>query len=210
MIDNEIKALAIQMAARTEYDEAWMLGLEIQVMGTQAIQAFRQVLKSGTPPARRAAAFWLSDEAEIVPGDIFFTMADDNDSEIRFHAAYSLCYIKDAKTVEKLRDMLHHDASEEVRQTAAQSLYGAAKLNESLPAILDDYAIRLSQDPSPKVREEVVTNLANFLKSSLRATAITLLEQARTDAHQAVRDQAQISLSVLRDEQWQDTPIRNP
>lgn len=206
---SELKKLAIQMANRSDYDEAWMFGLEIQSLGPKAIQAFRYVLKHGNSSSRRAAAFWLSDEAEIVPAEIFFKMADDADGEIRFHAAYSLCYIKDEKTVEKLRTMLHTDSSEEVRQTAAQSLYGAAKLNDSLPTILEDYSNSLSQESSAKVREEVVTNLANFLKSPFRHDAIKLLEKALDDSHETVREQAQISLSVLRNEIWDDVTAIN-
>jgi HEAT repeat protein len=200
---NELKNLAKDMASRNDYDEAWMVGLEIQTLGPKAIQAFRYVLKHGTLPARRAAAFWLSDEAEIVPAEVFFLMAKDPDSEIRFHAAYSLCYVKDERTVATLRAMMREDGSEEVRQTAAQSLFGAAKINDCLPGILDDYSNSLSDEKSPKVREEVVTSLANFLKSPVKQQAIALLEKATHDSHETVRDQAHISLSVLRNEVWE-------
>lgn len=206
---DELTLLAEHMSSRRTYDEAWMTGLELQALGSQDVQAFCYVLENGTPEARRAAAFWLSDEVEIVPADVFFTMADDPDSEIRFHAAYCLSYVQDKRTVPTLQVMSHRDSSEEVRQTAAQSLYAAAKLNNCLSLILQDYEDLLLQEQSPNVREEVVTTLANFLKSPVIHRAISLLEQALKDTNQLVREQARISLSVLRDEVWDDARIPN-
>ncbi len=206
---DELTLLAEHMASRQTYDEAWMTGLELQALGSQDIQAFCYVLEHGTPEARRAAAFWLSDEVEIVPADVFFMMADDSDSEIRFHAAYCLSYVLDQRTVPTLQAMMHKDGCEEVRQTAAQSLYAAAKLNNRLATILTDYEDLLHQEQSPSVREEAVTCLANFLKSPVIHQAILLLEKALKDTNQLVREQARISLSVLRDEAWDDARIPN-
>ncbi len=203
----EVMKLANKMASKTKYDEAWMLGLELQTFGADGIQAFCHVLEQGATLARRAAAFWLSDEAEMVPTDIFFKMATDNDSEIRFHAAYCLGYVKDSRTLKTLREMMHKDPSEEVRQTATQSMYAAAKLNNSFDGILDDFGKILRQDQSSMVREEVVTSLANFLKSEHVKQAITMLEDALTDNNEDVRDQASISLSVLRNEVWDDAVV---
>ncbi len=207
---NEITKFVGQMAGCRTYDEAWMVGLEIQALGTPAVSAFHTVLEKGTSASRRAAAFWLSDEAEMVPADIFFAMAEDSDGEIRFHAAYCLGYVQDGRTVRTLRRMMHRDRSEEVRQTAAQSLFAAAKINDCITAILDDYAASLAADQSPKVREEVVTNLANFLRSPVIHRAISVLENALNDTHDAVREQAQISLSVLRNEVWNDITATHP
>lgn len=203
----EVMKLANKMAAKTKYDEAWMLGLELQTFGADGIQAFCHVLDKGATLARRAAAFWLSDEAEMVPTDVFFKMATDDDSEIRFHAAYCLGYVNDSRTLKTLREMMQKDLSEEVRQTATQSMYAAARLNNRLDGILDDFEKVLRLDQSSMVREEVVTSLANFLKSGDVKRAITLLEDALKDNSQAVRDQAAISLSVLRNEVWDDAVV---
>jgi HEAT repeat protein len=205
--DAEVMKLANKMASKTKYDEAWMLGLELQTFGADGIQAFCHVLEKGATLARRAAAFWLSDEAEMVPTDVFFKMATDEDSEIRFHAAYCLGYVKDSRTLKTLREMMHKDASEEVRQTATQSMYAAAKLNNILDGILDDFEKVLRLDQSSMVREEVVTSLANFLKSGDVKRAITLLEDALNDSSQAVCAQATISLSVLRNEVWDEAVV---
>ncbi|NDJ85412.1 MAG: HEAT repeat domain-containing protein [Chloroflexi bacterium] len=207
LIQSEVQELAERMAKLTSYDEAWMTGLEIQSYGPQGVHAFHEVLQNGTLIARRAAAFWLSDEAEIVPPHIFLEMAEDSDSEIRFHAAYCLGYIKDENTVPTLRKLMFQDASEEVRQTAAQSLYAAGKLNGRLDAVLEDYQKALAQDQSAMVREEAVTSLANFLKSPNVHRAIALLEKALHDSSQLVREQAKISLSVLRNESWNDETL---
>lgn len=200
---SEASYLANHMATRVNYDEAWMTGLELQAFGTEGYEAFRLVLEQGTQSARRAAAFWLSDEAEMVPADLFFLMALDEDSEVRFHAAYCLAYIKDDRTLKTLRQLAHVDNCEEVRQVAIQSLYGAAKLNARIESILGDYDQAL-HDKSAMVREEVVTHLANFLKSPDIHQAILLLEKALHDTHETVREQAQISLSVLKNEIWND------
>lgn len=203
----DISSLTQQMAAQAIYDEAWLIGLEIQSAEAFPITliAFRQVLAGGTPEARRAAAFWLSDEAEHVPADLLLEMAADADEEIRFHAAYCLSYARHERTLPMLRQLLLEDDAEDVRQTAAQSLYGAAHIND----VFDDEVFgylqtAFNQDTSAKVREEVVISLANFLKSSMLAEAITLLEAAQNDADALVRDQAVISLSVLRDETWHE------
>ena len=212
MVDkvSELNLLADEMAASTTYDDAWMCGLELQTFGVQAIKAFRQVLEMGNLAARQAAAFWLSDEAEMVPAEVFFSMANDDDGEIRFHAAYSLAYIKDERTLKTLREMVTSDISEEVRQTAVQSLYAAAKLNEVVENILDDYAAILASDLSPKVREEVVTHLAHYVKSSKIKQVVAIVEKSMTDNTEMVREQAKISLSVLRNEQWEDEKVSSP
>ncbi len=194
--------LARQMATLPTYDEAWMIGLEIQTMGPGSVHELRYVLEHGTTEARQAAAFWLSDEAEVVPAELLFKMANDDDSEVRFHAAYCLSYVCDKRTVTTLRQMMRQDVAEDVRQTAAQSLYAAAKINDSLGDILTDYETALGSDQSPLVREEVVTNLANFLKTPYMPRAIGLLENALKDTNNAVREQAKISLSVLKNESW--------
>lgn len=199
----EASYLANHMATRSTYDEAWMAGLELQAFGADGYEAFRLVLEQGTSPARRAAAFWLSDEAEMVPADLFFLMATDEDSEVRFHAAYCLAYVQDARTLKTLRQLAHQDTCEEVRQCAIQSLYGAAKLNAHIEHVLADYDQSL-KDKSPMVREEAVTHLANFLKSPDIHQAILLLERALHDTHTTVREQAEISLSVLKNEIWHD------
>lgn len=200
---SEASHLANHMATRANYDEAWMTGLELQAFGNEGYEAFRFVLEQGTSPARRAAAFWLSDEAEMVPSDLFFLMARDEDSEVRFHAAYCLAYVQDSRTLKTLRSLAHQDTCEEVRQTAIQSLYGAAKLNARIEMVLADFDQSLN-DKSAIVREEVVTHLANFLKSPDIHQAILLLEKALHDTHATVREQAQISLSVLKNEIWHD------
>jgi HEAT repeat protein len=200
----EVAALARRMASRTTYDDAWMIGLEIQSYGQASAIALKYVLEHGTQPARHAAAFWLSDEAEQVPPDVFLKMAADLDSEIRFYAAYGLGYVRHPESVKMLRHLMRHDASPEVRQTAAQSLYAAARLNNSVESIIEDFAHALAHDNSPGVREEVATSLANFLKTPVLHQAIDLLEKALRDKDESVSVQARISLSVLKNEVWED------
>jgi HEAT repeat protein len=200
----EKTALACQMAAQASYDDAWMTGLELQSFGRVGAAAFRYVLDHGTAAARRAAAFWLSDDAECAPPEVFLAMAADADSEIRFYAAYGLGYIQHPETVKALQKMMRHDHSPEVRQTAAQSLYPAARLNNCVETIIDDFAFALARDKSPIVREEAATSLANFLKTPVLHKAIELLEKTLKDEDESVRVQARISLSVLRNEVWDD------
>lgn len=188
------------------------MGLEIQSLEAfpTTLSAFRQILTSGTPEARRAAAFWLSDEAEQVPLDLLLEMAADTDDEIRFHAAYCLSYVQHEHTLPMLVQLLLADTAEEVRQTAAQSLYPAAYLNNvDDSTVLQHLTTAFQTDQSAKVREEVVISLANFLKSPLLQQAIHLLERGLQDSHAIVREQAAISLSVLRDETWHnnDDPV---
>lgn len=200
----EITRLARRMAKCKTYDEAWMLGLELEAFGQVSTVAFKYVLENGTQVARHAAAFWLSDEAEIVPAEIFLKMASDEDSEIRFHAAYGLGYVRHADGVKTLQRMLRHDPNPEVRQTAAQSLFAAAKLNTEVDSIIDDFAHVLVHDEASIVREEAATSLANFLKTPVLHKAIELLEKSLEDTDEAVRVQARISLSVLRNEIWEE------
>lgn len=203
-IDSEVEILAKQMASQESYEEAWMVGLEIQAFGSNGISAFKHVLKTGTPASRRATAFWLSDEAEHVPAEIFLTICEDKDDEIRFYAAYGLGYVKHEAVVDKLRDIMRKDSSSEVRQTAAQSLYPAAQLNNAIKDIIDDFAFVLEHDTSPMVREEVVTSLSYFLGTMVIEKAVSLLESALHDASDVVVDQARISLSILKNEDWAD------
>ncbi len=213
MINNDLLSLIKQMSVQTDYDEAWLMGLEIQSLeaSSDTIDAFRQVLIAGSMPARRAAAFWLADDAEHAPVDLLLQMATDADKEIRFHAAYCLSYSRHDRVVPTLVELALHDEDDEVRQTAVQSLYDAAYLN-LVPdhEILKHLTAVYKQDVCAKVREEVVISLANFLKSSVLLEAIQLLEEALSDLDAAVRDQAAISLSVLRDEIWHiedDDPV---
>lgn len=198
----EIMEMARRMASQKTYDGAWMIGLEIQTFGESGITGLHHVLKHGTLQARRAASFWLSDEAEGVPAEIFLEMAKDDDDEVRFHAAYGLGYVKHAQAVSILRDMMHQDTSIEVRQTAVQSLFPSARLNRCVETIVGDFSNVLMNDRSPIVREEVATSLSNFLKSSVKHKAIALLVKAMKDEDEMVRTQARISLSVLRNEVW--------
>jgi HEAT repeat protein len=204
--EHEVMAMSERMARQNTYDSAWMLGLEIQTFGKMGISSFTYVLEKGTIYARRAAAFWLSDEAEQVPSHIFLKMAKDEDGEIRFHAAYGLGYVKHEEAIPVLRDLMHNDPSAEVRQTATQSLFAAARLNGGVENIIDDFAGVLGKDESPTVREEVATSLANYLKSPVKHRAVTLLLKAMKDPDTLVRDQARISLSVLRDQVWDEEP----
>lgn len=205
-LKTEVAEMAQRMAIQDSYDNAWMLGLEIQTYGESGISALHYVVREGTLVARRAASFWLSDDAENVPSEIFLEMATDKDHEVRFHAAYGLGYAKHPQAVPVLQYMMHKDDSAEVRQTAAQSLYPAARLNGSTDTIIHDFALALANDPEPTVREEIVTSLANFLKSPVKHKAITLLAKAIKDKDDMVRAQAKISLSVLRNEVWNDEP----
>jgi HEAT repeat protein len=200
----EITALARRMAKSKTYDEAWMLGLELQAFGRVSTAAFKYVLEHGTQMGRHAAAFWLSDEAEMVPADIFLKMASDTDSEIRFHAAYGLGYVRHADVINTLQKLLRQDASPEVRQTAAQSLFAAARLNNAVEVVIEDFAHSLKHDADPTVREEAATSLANFLKTPVLLKAVELLEKALEDKDETVRVQAKISLSVLRNEIWEE------
>jgi HEAT repeat protein len=200
----EITALARRMAKSKTYDEAWMLGLELQAFGRVSTAAFKYVLENGTQMGRHAAAFWLSDEAESVPADIFLKMASDTDSEIRFHAAYGLGYVRHADAVSTLQKLLRHDTNPEVRQTAAQSLFAAARLNNAVEVIIEDFAHCLKHDADSTVREEAATSLANFLKTSVLHKAVELLETALEDKDETVRVQAKISLAVLRNEIWEE------
>lgn len=203
-MSSDLSTLAQQMAAKKTYDEAWLVGLEIQSSEDHqfAVSVFRKVLEFGTAVARRAAAFWLTDEAEHVPAEVLLKMAADDDSEIRFHAAYGLSYARHPQTVDTLRRLLT-DPAEEVRQTAVQSIYGANRLNQGEDSqILSAFENMLRDEPSSKVREEIVISLANFLKSTELRRATSLLEYALDDVTSIVREQALISLSVLRDEVW--------
>lgn len=211
---SEVSALVRQMRTRQNYDEAWLIGLEIQSLADHktAISIFESAIREGTEPVRRAAAFWLTDDAEHVPAELLLEMANDADAEVRFHAAYCLGYADHMAAVSTLRRLLREDRSEDVRQTAAQSIYAASKLNQYPHApILDDFEIVLSTDSSKKVREEVVISLASFLKSPEMQRAQALLETAMQDVAAIVREQAAISLSVLRDEVWHhDDPVLLP
>jgi HEAT repeat protein len=201
-IRTEVAEMARRMAIQENYDSAWMLGLEVQTFGEEGIAGLRYVVKEGTLLSRRAASFWLSDDAENVPSEIFLEMANDADPEVRFHAAYGLGYAKNPQAVPVLRRMMQYDDSPEVRQTATQSLYPAARLNGCADTIINDFAKALTHDPAPTVREEVATSLANFLKSPVKHKAIALLVKAIKDTDDMVRAQARISLSVLRNEVW--------
>jgi HEAT repeat protein len=198
--DAEIDALAVQMARQNHYENAWTLGLEIQSFGEERISAFKSVLEKGTLAARRATAFWLSDEAEHIPAEMFLQISDDSDDDIRFYAAYGLGYAHHPQAVPKLRKMLLHDSSSEVRQTAAHSLYSAALINGKIEDIIGDFGIALEKETSPIVREEIVTSLSYFLGTTALDKAIGLLEKAARDGVPEVAEQAQISLSVLRNE----------
>jgi HEAT repeat protein len=211
---SEVSALVRQMRTRQTYDEAWLIGLEIQSLTDHktAIAIFESAIRECTEHVRRAAAFWLTDDAEHVPPELLLEMANDADAEVRFHAAYCLGYAAHTAAVSTLRRLLREDRSEDVRQTAAQSIYAASQLNGYPHApILDDFASALRTDGSRKVREEVAISLANFLKSPEVQRAQVLLETALEDEADIVREQASISLSVLRDEVWHhDDPVLHP
>lgn len=199
-MDTEISLLANLMAESTTYEDAWLTGLELQSFGTERIPAFQTVLQDGTPFARRAAAFWLSDEAETIPAELFLSIANDADNDIRYYAAYGLGYIKHPRAVPQLRAMMLDDKTIETRQTAAHSLYSAALLNNQIDSIISDYAKALTQEKSAVVREEIVTCLSYFLGTSAQTEAIQLLKDALEDPNLIVVEQARISLSVLRNE----------
>jgi HEAT repeat protein len=207
-MDSEITLLAQRMATQDVYEEAWMIGLEIQAYGEAAIKGFQHVLDHGTLAARRATAFWLSDEAENIPPDIFLKLSTDLDSDIRYYAAYGLGYVKNEQAVSRLRDMMLNDSSAEVRQTAAHSLYPAAHLNGAIKDIIADFGHALQNEQSVVVREEIVTSLSYFLGTEVINKAIKLLvETALQDKSPPVVEQARISLSVLRNEQWRDKQV---
>jgi HEAT repeat protein len=207
-LDSEITLLAQRMASQTVYEDAWMIGLEIQAFGEAAITAYQHVLKHGTVAARRATAFWLSDEAENIPPAIFLDLSTDPDNDIRYYAAYGLGYVQHEQAVHRLRELMLNDPSAEVRQTAAHSLYPAAHLNEAIHQIIADFANALHQEPADVVREEIVTSLSYFLGTDVIHKAIKLLvETALQDKSPSVVEQAQISLSILRNEQWRDKQL---
>lgn len=199
-MDTEIASLASMMAEATTYEDAWLTGLELQSFGANRISAFQTVLSNGTPVARRAIAFWLSDEAETIPPELFLTLTDDPDDDIRYYAAYGLGYVKHPRAVPQLRQMMLTDETAEVRQTAAHSLYPAAILNNQVEAIISDYTKALTQEKSAVVREEIVTSLSYFLGTAAQNKAILLLKDALEDPNLIVVEQARISLSVLRNE----------
>ena len=204
-MSTKVSTLVQQMAAQKTYDTAWLFGLEIQSMEdtATAINVFSAILaKDVAVFVRRAAAFWLTDEAEHIPSDLLLKMAQDADAEIRFHAAYGLSYAEHPQAVATLRTLLK-DVSEDVRQTAVQSIYAAGRLNGFDDAVIvADFETMLAQESSAKVREEIVISLANFLRSKAVVKATALLESAKDDEVEIVREQAIISLSMLRDEVW--------
>jgi HEAT repeat protein len=207
-IESEVLGIAQRMATQKNYEDAWTLGLELQAFGDEGVEGFLLVLREGTLAARRATAFWLSDEAEGIPDEIFLSIAQDPDDDIRFYAAYGLGYSKQGQTLPQLRYLLLNDSSVEVRQTAAYSLYSAAKLNHTIEDIIDDFAKALQKDPSHIVREEIVTTLSYFLGTPAIHKAIYLLELALRDPAPSVVYQAQISLHVLKNEQWRDQVVQ--
>ncbi len=199
-MDTEISSLATLMAEATTYEDAWLTGLELQSFGVERIPALKAVLADGTLVARRASAFWLSDEAETIPPELFLSLSEDEDDDIRYYAAYGLGYMKHPRAVPQLRQMMLNDESVEVRQTAAHSLYPAAVLNNQVQSIIDDYTKALSAEKLAVVREEIVTSLSYFLGTPARNEAILLLKDALEDPNLTVVEQARISLSVLRNE----------
>lgn len=206
--ETEIASLAKRMAEQASYEEAWVTGLEIQSFGNNSTSALQQVLQSDNTAARRAAAFWLSDEAEKIPAEIFLKMSTDDDDDIRYYAAYGLGYVHHAEVLPRLRDMMLRDPSAEVRQTAAHSLYPAAQQNASPEAIINDFAYALKHEKSPVVREEIVTSLSYFLGTPVVDKAVKLLvETALQDDSASVVEQARISLSVLLNEPWRDKQL---
>ena len=215
-MNTEVSTLVRQMATQSTYDEAWAMALEVHSLVDQstATAVFEALFADDnhSQPVRRAAAFWLTDDAEHVSPTLLQKMAHDPDDEVRFHAAYCLSYAKHHHAVETLRELLCNDVAEDVRQTAAQSIYAAAKLNDvDDNVILDDFSQVLTEDSSAKVREEVVISLADFLKSPQLQRATTLLEKTLNDVSAKVREQATISLSVLRDEVWHhNDPVLHP
>ncbi|MCI0710002.1 MAG: HEAT repeat domain-containing protein [Chloroflexi bacterium] len=189
--------LADLMAQQGTYEEAWTIGLEIQSFGNH--EAFHYVLQNGSQVARRAAAFWLADEAEKVPAEIFLSISDDEDDDIRFHAAYGLGYVEHPKAVPTLAEMLLSDKAAEVRQTAAHSIYPAARLNNSIDnIIIKNFEKVLQKETNDAVREEIVTSLSYFFGTPVQDEAAKLLEQMTKDADNNVAVQAQISLLVLK------------
>jgi hypothetical protein len=134
--ESEVMLLAKRMSEQERYEDAWTIGLEIQAFGKESIEAFEYVLRQGTLAARRATAFWLSDEAEAVPPQLFLSIAQDPDDDIRYYAAYGLGYMVHPAVVAQLQRLMLQDSSIEVRQTAVPSLFSAAKLNRSLEKIL--------------------------------------------------------------------------
>lgn len=191
--------LADLMAQQGTYEDAWTIGLEIQSFGNH--EAFHYVLQNGSPVARRAAAFWLADEAEKVPAEIFLSISDDKDDDIRFHAAYGLGYVEHPRAVPTLSEMLLSDQAAEVRQTAAHSIYPAAKLNNAIDHnIIQIFETVLAKEANYAVREEIVTSLSYFFGTAVQDEAAKLLEQMTRDADGNVAAQAQISLLVLKNE----------
>jgi HEAT repeat protein len=195
----DIIDLADLMAQQGTYEDAWTIGLEIQSFGNH--EAFHYVLQNGNQAARRAAAFWLADEAEKVPAEIFLSISDDEDDDIRFHAAYGLGYVEHPRAVPTLSEMLLSDKAVEVRQTAAHSIYPAAKLNNSIDHdIINNFEKVLEKETEHAVREEIVTSLSYFFGTPVQDEAAQLLEQMTKDANSNVAAQAQISLLVLKNE----------
>ena len=189
--------LADLMAQQGTYEDAWTIGLEIQSFGNY--EAFHYVLQNGNEVARRAAAFWLADEAEKVPAEIFLSISHDADEDLRFHAAYGLGYVEHPKAVSTLSEMLTSDNAAEVRQTAAHSIYPSARLNNAIDhSIIKNFKKVLSKESSNAVREEIATSLSYFFGTDVQDEAAKLLEEMTRDKDANVAAQAQISLLVLK------------
>jgi len=100
--------------------------------------------------------------------------------------------------------MIRHDHSPEVRQTAAQSLYPAARLNSCVEALST-----ISLSPWPRISRRLSVKKQppawRISETPVLHRAIELLEKTlKKDEDESVRVQARISLSVLRNEVWDD------
>jgi len=84
------------MAAQSNYDDAWMTGLELQSFGSNGPQCLSTswITVCRRPPR---GSFLAIGRSRTCAARDFLAMAADPDSEIRFYAAYGLGYIHHPK-----------------------------------------------------------------------------------------------------------------